>query len=375
MVIKTGRIEEVILHVGLHKTGTTSIQNTLFEEVNNKLLEKKDYLYPKSLFSNHSVPIYSAFCDYPEKYHINFKKGYNLAEIKGINERNLVRLKTEITEREQSKLIISGEDISLLSIDNLNALKKYVKSITSNDVMIKVIIYVRNPISWSASSIQQYIKGGATYQNSIKSIKNTLKNLFKNRIDKFVQVFGKNYLNVYSFEEAVAHKYGLVGHFLSKLGFNNNEICKFNIKRANESISLIAGDILSFINEKIPMIKDGKLHEKRSFGDYIPFLYIKGPKFDIPYYVKKELFVNCQEDINWLKENFGINYSQIPQASQINYKFTNEIIMDMKLVYSNPQLSIPLRSLFLEYLQKQQKNQTNANNEIRLKKLLEELGS
>lgn len=373
MVLKNGKINKVILHVGLHKTGTTSIQNTLFTKINNKLLEKNDYLFPQSLPRNHSIPIYSAFCDYPENYHINIRQGYSIAEIKDINKRYLERLKLEIAEREQSKLIISGEGISFLSIDNLNALKKYLISISKSDVMIKVVIYVRNPVSWSKSAIQQDIKEGKTYQDSLKAVTNVLKNLFRNRMNAFGQVFGKESIDVYTFEEAVAHKYGPVGHFLSTLGFESSEIHKFNIIRANESISLIAGEILSFINEKMPIIKDGKLNERRFNTNLTPILYIKGHKFDIPFNDKKELFESCQDDIKWLKENYRLDYFKLPQESQQYYQLTEEIIEEIKKAYSNPNLSIISRDLVLEYLQKQLKISTNSTNKSLLKKLLEEL--
>jgi hypothetical protein len=373
MLIKNGKLDTVVLHVGLHKTGTSSIQKTLFERVNNKLLEEKDYVYPKSWHQNHSVPIYSAFCDNPENYHVNIKRRYSISKIKDINKQNLVKLETEIAKREKSKLIVSGEDISHLSYGNLNDLKDYIMSISTNNVTIKVIIYVRNPISWSISTVQEQIKGGKTYQDSLIHIRNNLKNYFRNKIDKFVQVFGKEYIDVYSFEEAVVHEYGPVGHFLSMLGFNNSEISRFDIIRANESISLLAGDMLSFINEKAPMIKDGKIHEKRIYGDIVPFLGIKGPKFDVPYDFKEKLFKECQDDIKRLKDKYGIDYSSIPVKSQINYNFTKQTIRDIKKVYSNPQLSKHLRELVIEYLQKQLKNSTNPKSKLLLKQLLKEL--
>lgn len=373
MIMETSGITEIILHVGMHKTGTTSIQNTLFNTTNNKLLEKKDYLYPLSWPNNHSIPIFSAFCDYPENYHINIKKGYSITEITNINKQYLESLKMEIAKREQSKLIISGEDISVLSIDNLNDFKKYLKSISTNDVSIKVVVYVRDPVSWSASVIQQRIKGGTTYQNSLLDLRADLKNYFFNILNKFIQVFGKESINIYAFEEAVKHKYGPVGYFLSTLGFNNQEISQFNIIKANESISFIAADIISFINEKIPMIEDGKLNAKRTPNDFSYFSVIKGPKFDLPFNVKKELFQCCKEDIKWLKENFGIDYSKIPQVSQINHEFTEEITECIKKVYCNEQLSILLKGLVLDYLHIQLKNSTNNYSKLLLKNLLKEL--
>ncbi|XEC93759.1 hypothetical protein AB6A23_20745 [Paenibacillus tarimensis] len=354
MLKENKKINEIILHVGLHKTGTTSIQQTLFLKGNSNFLESKGYLYPNSWNVNHSIPVYNLFCDHPEKYHINIKNEYSIAEIRDINKRYLKRLEAEIVERDQTKLIISGEDISSLSLDNLIALKKYLRSISTNDVTIRVIIYVRNPITWSISAIQTMIKGGETYQNTFQHLSFILINLFRNNITKFVQVFGKEQVDIYTFEEAVAHASGPVGHFLSSLGFSDNEIGNFNIVRANESASQTAVDIMSFINEKLPMIRNGKLHEKRTNGDILPLLNIKGVKFDIPYSDKKKLFENSQDDVKWLKDSYGIDYSFLkePQKNEVINEFTEETIMDIKKACFNPQLTPTMRGLILEYLQK-----------------------
>jgi hypothetical protein len=89
-------ISEIFLHIGLHKTATTSIQKTLFLKKNSKLLEAHGYFYPKHWPDNHSIPLYSIFCDFPEKYHINIKKGYSINEIKKVNEAYLESLEQEI---------------------------------------------------------------------------------------------------------------------------------------------------------------------------------------------------------------------------------------------------------------------------------------
>lgn len=123
------------------------------------------------------------------------------------------------------------------------------------------------------------------------------------------------------------------------------------------------------------MFKDGKLHEKRSAGDFKPILNIRGPKFDIPYSDKKKLFENCQDDINWLKANWGIDYSNVqePQVNSLNYELTKETIGGIKKAYFNPELSRSMRNLIIEYLKIQLKNRKNGNNEL-LIQLLSELG-
>src|SRR3989304_5556670 len=298
--IKMNEVSEIILHVGLHKTGTSSIQETLFLNENNKILKNHGFLYPKNWVPNHSIPVYSAFCDNPEKYHANIKLGYNLSEIEEINKNYLIKLEKEIKENKLSKLIISGEDISLLKI----------------------------------------------------------KNFFKNDISKFSQVFGEKSINIFSFEDVIKHEFGPVGHFLSIVGFENEIIKEFNIVRSNESISLIGGDMLSFINERASMFVDGKLNKNRTNGDFLFFLKINGIKYDISYNDKLKLLENSQEDVKWLKENWGIDYSNITiEQKELYYEFTEKIINDIKEIY--PELSITLKGLLIEYLEN--KLATNPN--------------
>lgn len=168
-----------------------------------------------------------------------------------------------------------------------------------------------------------------------------------------MQAFGRESVDICTFEEAVVHEFGIVGHFLSMLGFEHDEIQRFNIIKSNESASGIAADIISYINEKFPMITDGKLHERRSNGDINPLLKIRGSKFDIPYGDKKMLFEIVQDDIKWLQENCAIDYSniEVPQTNKFENIFSEESIIDIKKAYLN--LSTTLKSLLIEYLQKQ----------------------
>lgn len=346
-------VSEIILHVGLHKTGTTSIQQTLFLDENNGLLKEHGFLYPKKWVANHSIPIYSAFCDYPERYHINIRNNFTTDEIKTINQKNLKILKEEIKERRLPKLVISGEDISMLTYQNLSNLKTYLLSISNN---IKVIIYVRNPISWAISNIQELIKGGHSYKNSFLNISKTSENLFQSRIEKFSKIFGKESINVLTYEHASIYEFGLVGHFLSAVGLTDNEINKLKLIRSNDSISLVAGDIISYINERLPLIKDGKINEKRSQNDINPLLTIRGPKFDIPNADKKTLIENARQNVNWLKENFDIDYvftGTIPEY-ETKQIMNPDIVEDIKKVYyQSPE---HLKPLILDYLCHKLKN-------------------
>ncbi|MFC0470062.1 hypothetical protein ACFFHM_05880 [Halalkalibacter kiskunsagensis] len=123
---------------------------------------------------------------------------------------NFKKLNREIIKRDSTRLIISGEGISLLSMNNLYEFKNFLISISTSNITFKVIIYVRNHVTWSVRQVQQGLKIGKTYLDSINEPTASLTKLYKNKTEKFVQVFGKENVGVYTFEEAIEKEYGPV---------------------------------------------------------------------------------------------------------------------------------------------------------------------
>jgi len=343
------KIKQIFLHIGLPKTGSTSIQNTLYDKKNQIQLKNAGYLYPTKLELNHSFPIFSAFCDNPYEYWHNFSMGLSSFEIKANNNRNLFFLENEIKNTHQNLLILSGEIISNLTTQNLLNLRKYLESITNPKVKINIIVYVRNPLSWSVSNIQQMIKIFSTEKIAVQNTKNQIHSLFRDHIEKFIELFGEKNIHLCEFEKAVKHPYGIPGHFLSTIGFKNNTIKKFKIKNANQTISQISADIISFINLKKPMFVNGKLNTDRYSNDTQPLCKIAGQRYDIDIREKKEIFENSIKDTLWLKEKFNVDYSQRPcfQTEKKDYIFNLKICKDIEKAYSR--VSPVIRQLIYQY--------------------------
>lgn len=367
---------EVVLHVDLHKTGTTSIQETLHQEQNNKELRKNGILYPQCWSVNHSVPVFSTFCNEPENYHMNIKNKYTAADIQELNRKYKESLEVSISEINHSKLVISGEDISLLTDDNLRNAREYLESVYHNQVKIKVVIYVRNPVAWSSIFVQEQIKHNATLDDAVHDTYDLVIDLFRDRIEKFMAVFGRQSVEIFSFEEAVAHKYGIVGHFLSVLGFSPKAISKFNIRTSNESVSLNATDILSYINDKKPLLKNRNLQKERFSGDVHPLFSIVGPKFTLPNNTIEKITRLSREDTQWLKEQADIDYLTIKQdhsQSTVDITFTEETVQGIKNAYT--QLSETLKRLLKEYVREKANSDIDQRSKDLLIKLLEELNA
>ena len=358
-------IKNIYLHVGIHKTGTSSIQDSLYHEQNNQLLKKHGYLYPRCWPPNHSDPIHSVFCDDPTKYFVNILRKYTPEQIKQINETYLADLEKTAEESGCDKLILSAEAASVLPPHNIQRLKDYLETTFPNS-KVKVIAYVREPISWAVSSIQQTIRGaGDTYSSGFKRIKESMGGLYRYRLKKFTEIFGEKSVKVYRFEDAIKYHYGIVGHFLRAIGVKESDLKNYSIIRSNEGSSLVAIDIISFINEKIPLFLDGKLNPKRSDVDCLIFSGIRGTKFDIPVHDKFDLMEINYEDAVWLKKNFGIDYLKPEiKPGNVQLEFSPETIKDIQIAFSRS--SIEIKFAVIEYLKSRESDFKQLSNLIKL---------
>ena|GEM_PF-1855543 len=323
---KSIRTRTVILHIGNPKTGSTSIQKTLFHPKNRELLAKKGYLYPKSLYSNHSLQIVSAFCSDPYNLKGNIVLGKSKKDIDAFNIETINYLKYELSKTHYDNLIISGEVISSLKSSELKHFKQFLseqfgkKHSRSIPVQFKIIMYIRHPCNLSGSRTQQSIRGGNTLKKAFNRTSERTEYYYRKKLDNFLEVFSRESIYVYQFEKAIQHKYSIAGHFLSLLGFSEKELHKFKFIHANQGISMKATEIISYINEKEPLISNNGLNEGRTNGDTSPLFELKGPKFDLTEKQKRELFSKALPDMLWLKENFSIDYTQFKKSERTSHQ-------------------------------------------------------
>ena len=248
------------MHVGLHKTASSSFQHTC--GINKDLLQSAGIIYPcfscsranvQSIY-NHSIPLYSLFAKNPENYHVNQRWGVS-SDIDEVNSSYENQLEGFLGT--SSDIIISGEGISLLSAQSLSAL---IDKISSYGYEIKATALIRSPYATLCSAIQQRIKTGS-YFNLI-SLNNSVPNFFavasfgrSKLIENLKSVFGKS-ICFHSFENACTHLYGPVGFLLQE--FLSQDSSTFEYKKTNESLSNLSVRIQNEFNAINPAIVDNK---------------------------------------------------------------------------------------------------------------------
>ena len=298
--------KRIFLHIGMHKTATSSIQSSLYKNISLLKSIKDGYFYSKKWEMNNSIPLYSLFANNPNKYHIHIRNNRTEEEILEFNEIRKNDIIYEINDTLCENFIFSGEDVSFLNKDECIKLKNFLHEHITDK--IKVIIFIRHPVSYLASCTQQKIKEGTLVEISPEYAQ-WIKDFYKNTITNFIKIFGKKNVFVYKFEAACLHKRGPVGFFMEKIGIPQEFINKIDIVKTNQGISNNALDLIKAVNGTIPLFKNGKMSEHRTSNDtYYLQNVTGGGNYILPDSIIEEVEQYTANDKKWLKNNFKLNY-------------------------------------------------------------------
>lgn len=224
-------MKELLLHVGMHKTGSTSIQKTL----NGFSLNGIKYANLGEF--NHSIPMYTAFSEDPYNYHVHLNQGRTSGEIDRLRDEVLDSLRVQIAADDYRRLIISGEDISLFSKE---AVERFVDFVTPYVDSVTVIAYVREPIGFSSSLFQQNV-GGGSRGYSIPTPD------YRMRFEKFLDAFGREKVIFRNFAKGALLNRSVVQDFAAQARIPHDS---YSEKRANVSLPEEAVKLLHLFNRR-----------------------------------------------------------------------------------------------------------------------------
>lgn len=303
-------MKKVILHVGLHKTATSSIQQTLAQS--REILICQGFEYPvfsveEKNIENHSIPFYSLYCNDPDSYHINIRWGVFAEKVNPLYEKQLAD-----SLNSDRDVIFSGEDISILPREGLERLKSYLLSF---GVELRVICFVRSPYSYTCSLIQQDIKGG---RESLEDLKVKPISTF---IDNIKAVFPD--AEFHQYDKALKHEAGPVGYFIDLIGIA--EVCSY--VGSNKGLGNASTRLINFINKRYPSFVDGKINPKRQGHHH----FHEDFNFDNAKFLLSETELSVvRKDLD--SENKNIERLLGKEFCDHSYPISKEIYLDGKMV-------------------------------------------
>ena len=323
---------KLILHIGSQKTGTTSIQQFLAQ--NRDYLNEQDIYIPDYLGGiNHRYAVFlaeehnkrdDAFTrshglkdNYEKK--IKFKQSL-LSKLKSDSKRNCSKIWIISSEFFQSRLNTEIEVSRLYDIVN-NLFRD-----------IKIICYVRDPLSTAISTWSTYVMSGGVARHLQRP-----RTIFHNNCD---------HKNLVTRWENGFHQHKIiVGNFSGDSLIDGNIIhdfcCKAHINmdprfiippKSNSSLSYKGILILSEINSIIQRIN---LNEKKNWNRTISSIVHKNFR-EFPYYLptKREIFDydnSYSESFEWVSNKYFRSYTSIADIYAKRFRKEDDINYTDKL--------------------------------------------
>jgi hypothetical protein len=230
---------DLILHAGMPKTGTSSIQESLFSG-----LRDPRFHYLGLGMVNGSRPIQCLVGDTAVAPHVHQAQGVNLKEMEsrrpffhGCWKRQIQRAR-----RAQATPIISAEDCWMMNQGELGRLRDMIEA---EGYRAQVIVYVRPPLEWLSSMFQEMVKSGhhsfvdtlllASQESSSRNP--SLPCDYRRRLGNLAEAFGANRLLVRPFDKDHMASGCVVTDFRNTLGI---QLATRSIRRVNDSLSLDA---------------------------------------------------------------------------------------------------------------------------------------
>jgi hypothetical protein len=326
--------KRIFLHIGRHKSGTSSLQN--FLNKNEAILKQKGYSYPNT--DNHIA-------------HHNIATYFNKRHLARSDEKLLIsceesvgKLKAYLNEAD-GDIIISSEAFQ-------NANPKLVSDFfLEYDVV--VIVYLRDHLSYAISSYQQRVHAQYEYKS----------------LDSFIQSFKINYLNFLTswssqgFSKLIVRPFTKTGlkngdiieDFCHVIGLDFNVIDFISVDDMNPSIG---GALLDFkrvlnscantantklsnkfygtftrIASAIPKFRERPHASEKLFFDYLELNKADLHKINTEYFLPSE-FLHITNSEAQLKTTFTISdlHTILNEISKSDILLTNEIL---SLLYQN----------------------------------------
>jgi hypothetical protein len=329
-------INNIYIHIGVHKTGSTSIQHTLGEKQYE--LSRKGYLYPvfkKRLFAiyNHSWPFYSLFSTNAGMYHVNIKDGIsNRNELNTLNNSFREQLLNQISSFKGHSLIISGEDISALNKEELRNLKEFLEQSTSHKVSFTIIIFSRHPVDQFRSIIQERVKNGTISLTNHYNSALFFRHYYKNLTLKFGEIFGENNIFAGRYEDALKMPGGTTEMMLLLTGISKRQNFNFKNKYLNISLSTEAVLIHSALNAggrniAIPGLKTKFINELIN--------NIPGQPYSLDNELNSHIWSQACEDSKWFCQKFSLPFYEYNKNDFCvpSIKWQNSTVKYLRSIY------------------------------------------
>ncbi len=255
-------MKKLYLHIGTEKTGTTTLQEVLFQNKESLKNEGFHFLQSAGVRNNRKIP---AYCMDDDNYDDFFKD----LRIDSLEKKNQFRAAflSQLTKEIQGlpvdihSVIISSEHLHsrTRTIEEIRNVKALLSNFFSE---IKVICYVREQAATAVSLYSTDIKCGDS-----PSLKEVLSDCHPNNVyynyyemlSNWSDVFGLENLMVQKFDRCNFRNGDLIDDFLGLIDSTLEKTIDKNIETQNESLTVMGQFLGRAINKALPKYGDNGL--------------------------------------------------------------------------------------------------------------------
>lgn len=294
-------MKKLILHLGLQKTGSTSIQETF--QWNPEPLARAGFVYGHvdwpngEINSNHSFPMIAAFGEGWESHEEVLRRGWSPEGLKA----HFLGQVMQMLDTDRN-LILSGEDITDLQGPGLAAFSDLARE---KGFALCPVMFIRSPLEYITSMSQTRIRHGYAFHlfDAARS----------RRIEPCLKLWPE--MACIPFALALQHPDGPLGMLLERYGLP--PASAFEVIRQNESLSDHATRIIGHVNGQVPLYLDGAVNPQRSYLDTEPLVGIVGPRFRLT----RSEFLKVRELVQ--RENEAFARLLGPEFCDPSFRFTD----------------------------------------------------
>lgn len=277
------------LHIGMHKTGSTSIQENLV-----KFRRPEGWRYLTVVDgANMGQALFKMFGTNAQEFHWFVKQGKTASQLSARGAKLREKFERNLARAPERDVIISAEALSLLDKPGVVALRDFLAPHFS---VIKVVAYVRPPLGFMNSAFQQQLKHGKTAFRFAAA-----RPKYRRRFEKFEEIFGRGNVILRKFNPAAFPNGCIVADFCRMLGIQGPP--PDQVRRVNESLCREACGILYAYRKYGPGFGVGRTVVRENNWIVAALAAMRGRKFLV---ARRRLRKAMDmDDVRWMEQRLG----------------------------------------------------------------------
>jgi len=253
-------MKKAYLHIGVEKTGTTTIQS--FMAKNRIALHQEGFLYPLAPGKENHVGLTILAADTPRQWSdlLRFVQLAAGADVRAYSKEMLQEFEDEVSKSSCHTLILSNEHLStrIRSAKSIMLLRDTLLGFAD---VVDVIVYLRRQDEAALSDYSTRVKSGYTKRFALER-NHLIKYNYADLLDRWSAVFGQEHILVRLFERDAFECGDLISDFLHVIRYPDGASLR-RVPLLNVSLDVECLEYLRRVNQYLPAFGDGRRNKER----------------------------------------------------------------------------------------------------------------